>query len=76
MSKFLIFNTSSLFFTKICTWMNTFHLFNKNKLGPNAQLDALQRQKYMHEIMFHVLKTKEKSLSEDVLACNSSHRII
>lgn len=56
MSEFLIFNPFPLLLTK--TRKNTFHFCNKNKLDPNADLDALQRQKDMHEIMFHMLKTK------------------
>lgn len=52
-----------------------FNYCKKNNLSPNADWDALQRQKNMHEIMLHVLKTKEKSLAKDVLASNSSNII-
>lgn len=72
-----IFNLQSISIVpqKTCTWKTAFHLFSKNNLSPNADWDALQRQKNMHEIMFHVLKTKEKSLAKDVLASHSSNII-
>lgn len=67
-----IFNLQRIFiaFQKTCTYNAAFHLLSKIN-SVQIHIQVLYRSKNMHEIMFHVPKTKEEALAKDVLACNS-----